>query len=136
MASGSKKSGESAKEKRDGFDLDEFQKVVQMCVKEDSSAFLEEVKTWSPDEEGKLFVEEMQREIELRKETEQFAEMEMKKKLRSMTPKDFRRKSYNEGDQSPLVGRDAWILHWQWSQNMDYLKSSSKNCFASGNLPD
>ena len=79
-----------------------------------------------------MFVEEMQREIELRKETEQFAEMEMRKKLRSRTPKDFRRKSYNEGDQSPLVGRDAWILHWQWSQNMNYLKSS----FASGNLPD
>ena len=40
------------------------------------------LQTWSPNEEGKLFVEEMQREIELRKETEQFAEMEMRKKLR------------------------------------------------------
>ena len=58
------------------------------------------LQTWSPNEEGKLFVEEMQREIELRKETEQFAEMEMRKKLRSRTPKDFRWKSYNEGDQS------------------------------------
>ena len=123
-------------EKRDDFDFDEFQKVMEMCLKEDTSAFLEEVETWSPNEEGKLFVEEMHREIELRKETGQFAEMEMRKKLRSRTPKDFRRKSYNEGDQSPLVGRDAWILHWQWSQNMDYLKSSSKNCIASGNLPD
>ena len=35
-------------EKRDDFDFDEFQKVMEMCLKEDTLAFLEEVETWSP----------------------------------------------------------------------------------------
>ena len=107
MASGSKKKDESTKERAVGFDLDELHKVMEKCFKEDSLGFLEKVKTWSPDNERKLIVEKWQRDIELRKESEQIAEMEMRKKLRSRTPEEFQRKSYDEGDQSALVGRDA-----------------------------
>ena len=120
MASGSKKKDESTKEKGEGFDLDELHNVMEKCFKEDSLGFLEKVKTWSPDNERKLIVEKWQRDIELRKETEQIAEMEMWKKLRSRTPEEFQTKSYDEGDQSALIGRDAWALQWQWSHKMDY----------------
>ena len=46
--------------------------------------------------------------------------MDMWKKLRSRIPEEFQTKSYDEGDQSALVGRDAWALQWQWSHKMDY----------------
>ena len=120
MASGSKKKDESTKERGVGFDLDELHKVMEKCFKEDSLGFLEKVKTWSPGNERKLIVEKWQRDIELREESEQIAEMEMWKKLRSRTPEEFQRKSYDEGDQSALVGRDAWTLQWQWSHKMNY----------------
>ena len=48
------------------------------------------------------------------------AREEMKKKLSTRKLEDFAKKSFDEGDQSPLVGREALILMNQWQRGMDY----------------
>ena len=135
MASGTKEKGLTANEptrgqkklgisqSRNGLkDFETWMDTGYQLCQEDSLKFLEEIKKWMPENASQLcskVFEGFEIEQKLRMEMEQFAEEEMRKKLKSRSAKDFQKKSYDEGDQSPLVGRDAWILQKQWSTKMD-----------------
>ena len=136
MASGTKEKGLTANEparvqkklgisqSRNGLkDFETWMDTGYQLCQEDSLKFLEEIKKWMPENASQLcskVFEGFETEQKQRMEMEQFAEEEMRKKLESRSAKDFQKKSYDEGDQSPLVGRDAWILQKHWSTKMDY----------------
>ena len=121
MASAATKKGKKTEESIKGFeDFEHFKDTLGQLYEEDSLQFLEEMKNWTTDREGKLMVDGWKEDKKQRQEAEEFADVELKKKLEMRSLKDFQRKSYDEGDQSPLVGRDAWILQRQWAHKMDY----------------
>ena len=121
MASAATKKGKKTEVSLKGFeDFEYFKETLGQAYDEDSLQFLEELKNWTPDKESKLMVGGWKEDEKQRQEAAQFADVEMEKKLKLRSLKDFQKKSYDEGDQSPLVGRDAWILQRQWSHKMDY----------------
>ena len=120
MASATKKKGKKTEELKGFEDFEHFKDSIGQMYREDNLQFLEELKDWTTDEEGKLLVEGWKEDAKKRQEADQFADEEMKTKLKLRSLKDFQKKSYDEGDQSPLVGREAWILQRQWSHKMDY----------------
>ena len=120
MASGAKKKGTGRDESKKASGEHFMESIRSQFSGEDNQQFLEQLQDLLPDQEDKKLVDGWKKADKQRQETKHAAEVEMKKRLKSRTLEEFQKKSYDEGDQSPLVGKDAWILQSQWSHRMDY----------------